>query len=451
MNPLSIGSVAARQVGRAAFDDRIGMTALFRAEAVEAWQQTALGHAQVVRPVALSVLTAFVAVAALAAGAFLWTGHYTRKAHVGGVLVPDRGLIRLLPPLTATVAEVHARDGQTVQRGDVLFVLSVDRDTSRGDTQTAVQASLAERRRSLQEAVRQQALLHEAQRAGMQRRIADMQAELAQIDAEARLHEERLALARQALERWRGAAARQLHLGAAAAVACRGAARRCRRSARRWRASGRRSCARSAASKRSCASCRCRPACSRAASSATSPALAQQSAESLARQRIVVRAPQAGVLANVLAEVGQTVGPTAALAGLLPAGAKLQAQLYAPSSAVGFLHAGQPVLLRYQAYPYQKFGHHPGTVVQVSTAPLQAGELASLALPTPATGAVAAVGGVGEPLYRVTVALERQSIDAYGRAQPLVAGMQLDADVLLDRRRLVEWLFEPVLGLAGRL
>ncbi len=33
----------------------------------------------------------------------------------------------------------------------------------------------------------------------------------------------------------------------------------------------------------------------------------------------------------------------------------------------------------------------------------------------------------------------------------LAAGMQLDADVMLERRRLVEWLFAPVLGIAGRL
>jgi membrane fusion protein len=28
--------------------------------------------------------------------------------------------------------------------------------------------------------------------------------------------------------------------------------------------------------------------------------------------------------------------------------------------------------------------------------------------------------------------------------------MQVEADVLLDRRRLIEWVFEPVFSLAGR-
>ena len=98
--------------------------------------------------------------------------------------------------------------------------------------------------------------------------------------------------------------------------------------------------------------------------------------------------------------------------------------------------------LRYQAFPYQKFGHQTGEVVQVSRAPLQPAELTSLALPA---------GGGSEPLYRITVALDRQSVAAYGQAQALVPGMQLEADVQLDRRRLVEWLFEPVLGIAGRV
>jgi membrane fusion protein len=54
-------------------------------------------------------------------------------------------------------------------------------------------------------------------------------------------------------------------------------------------------------------------------------------------------------------------------------------------------------------------------------------------------------------MYRVTVSLERQDMMAYGTPQALAAGMQLEADVLLERRRLIEWLFAPVLGVAGRV
>jgi membrane fusion protein len=170
--------------------------------------------------------------------------------------------------------------------------------------------------------------------------------------------------------------------------------------------------------------------------------LAQQTAERDAQQRIVVRASQDGVISAVLAEPGQSVSPASALASLVPAHSQLQAHLFAPSSAVGFVHASQSVLLRYQAFPYQKFGHQVGQVVQVSRSPLQAAELASL----PLQG-----GASNEPLYRITVALDQQTVAAYGQPQALSPGMQIEGDVQLDRRRLIEWIFEPVLGLAGKV
>ncbi|TMG98814.1 MAG: HlyD family efflux transporter periplasmic adaptor subunit, partial [Betaproteobacteria bacterium] len=81
--------------------------------------------------------------------------------------------------------------------------------------------------------------------------------------------------------------------------------------------------------------------------------LAQASAESSAKERLIVRAPRDGVVSAVLADPGQSVTPAVPLASLLPAGAQLQAQLFAPSSAVGFVRPQQPVLLRYEAFPYR--------------------------------------------------------------------------------------------------
>jgi membrane fusion protein len=122
------------------------------------------------------------------------------------------------------------------------------------------------------------------------------------------------------------------------------------------------------------------------------------------------------------------------------------AQLYAPSSAVGFVRPQQAVNLRYQAFPYQKFGQQSGRVLQVSRTPLTPAELALLNLPT-----ALSQGALSEPLYRITVGLDRQSVSAYGQEQALSPGMQLDADVLLERRSLIEWIFEPLLSLARRV
>ena len=418
------------------------MGSLFRPEALEHRDRDWLGSIQLTRPVSLSLLTWFAVLVAAAVATYLVLGEYTRKARVSGYLVPDRGVIRLVAPQPATVVESHAADGRSVRRGDVLFVLDIGQATLSGDTQAAVQSSLALRERSLHGAARQRTQLEQSQLDALDRQIDAMRREFDSMAAETDLQRQRLALAQQAQAQFESL--RNQNFVSAAQVRAKAEevlnVRAQVQGLERQRAAHQREIASLQAQRRDL------PLRAQAAQGEIDrdlAALAQQAAESEARQRVVVRAPEDGVLSGVLAEPGQAVTPAVALASLLPAGARLQAQLFAPSSAVGFVRADQTVELRYQAFPYQKFGHQSGEVVQVSRSPLQASELAGLSLP-------AAASAGGEPLYRITVRLDRQSVAAYGQAQPLAPGMQLEADVLLDRRRLIEWLFEPVLGIAGR-
>ncbi len=419
------------------------MGSLFRPEALENRQRDWLGSIQLIRPVSLAVLTCFALAAVASVAACLILGEYTRKARVSGYLVPDRGVIRLLAPQASTVVESHVSEGRTVRRGDVLFVLAVGQTTLSGDTQAAVQSSLASRGRSLQSAASQRSLLAQSQLGAVDRQIDAMRRELDSMAVETDLQSQRLALAQQAQIQYESL--RNDNFVSSAQVRAKAEevlnAKAQLQGLARQRAAHLREIASLQAQRHEI------PLRTQAAQGEIErdlASLAQQSAESEARQRIVVRAPQDGVVSGVLAEPGQTVTPAVALASLLPADAKLLAHLFAPSSAVGFVRANQTVQLRYQAYPYQKFGHQAGEVVQVSRSPLQTSELAGLPLP-------AAASAGGEPLYRITVSLDRQSVAAYGQAQALSPGMQLEADVLLDRRRLIEWLFEPVLGIAGRV
>jgi multidrug efflux pump subunit AcrA (membrane-fusion protein) len=47
---------------------------------------------------------------------------------------------------------------------------------------------------------------------------------------------------------------------------------------------------------------------------------------------------------------------------------------------------------------------------------------------------------LNEPAYRVTAALERPNIDAYGKKVALQPDMLLKADIILERRSLMSWL-----------
>ena len=414
---------------------------LFRREVLDSRQREWLGSVQLTRPVPLWVATGFVLAVAATVFAFLWFGEYTRKARIVGYLVPDRGVIRLTAPQAAAILESRVSEGKHVRQGDILFVLSVGQSSPSGDTQVAVEASLASRQQSLRGSAAQQSELEAARLAALDRRIEAMQRELAPMAAEESLQRQRQQLAEDALAQYKAYRAdnfvsdaqvrtksEELFGVKAQVIAL-----------ERQRAVHRREIVALQAERREL------PLRARAAQGEIDRDLAlvaQQSAENAARQTLVVRAPQDGTLSAVVVETGQNVTSGGAMASLIPADTRLQAQLFAPSSAIGFVRPDQIVMLRYQAFPYQKFGHQGGRVVQVSRAPLQSAELAGL--PLPATQ-------VAEPLYRITVNLDKQDVTAYGAAQALAPGMQLDADVVLDRRRLMEWIFEPVLGIASRV
>lgn len=421
------------------------IVSLFRPEVIEGRQQAWLGRIQLVRPVSLALLTLFVLITAALVGVFLFKGGYTRKAHITGYLVPDRGVLRLVPPQAGQVARIHVAEGQAVRRGDVLFVLSIDRSTLDGDTQATVLQSLDARRRSLQEAARRAALLRQEQANALDRQLVHMREELAQMDAESEVYRQQLALREQDLAQYESLKDENFvspaHLRTKKAEVLEGRAKL--QGLKLRRATYTRDIAAVEARRRE------QPLQAMASLGEIERELAsldEASAENEARRQVVIRAPEDGVVTAVLADRGHSVAPGSALASLLPVDARLQAQLFAPSSAVGFVRPRQLVQLRYQAFPYQKFGHHAGRVLRVSRTPLQAAELAGLPLPESIKGAPSA-----EPLYRITVALEQQSVQAYGQPQPLVAGMQLEADVMLDRRRLIEWIFEPLLSLTGRV
>jgi membrane fusion protein len=157
-----------------------------------------------------------------------------------------------------------------------------------------------------------------------------------------------------------------------------------------------------------------------------------------AKREIVIRAPITGVVTNITVSAGQSVSADAAFATILPAGSQLQVELLVPTRAIGFVTKGKEVSLRYEAFPYERFGQYRAVIADVSQTVWSAGDKVG-----PLT--------VREPAYRITAKLDKQSVEAMGQEIPLRSGMLVNADILLEKRSLLEWIFEPVLQLRGRL
>ena len=91
-------------------------------------------------------------------------------------------------------------------------------------------------------------------------------------------------------------------------------------------------------------------------------------------------------------------------------------------------------MILYDAFPYQNFGTYGGRIVSISQTILTAPEVG---------GPVA----THEPAYKVTAQLDRPDIEAYGRRITLQPDMLLKADIILERRSLLQWLFGPLLSI----
>ena len=415
------------------------MTTLFRRETEEARAASWLGRIVLVRPVSFSVLTIAALLTAAALATYFFAGHYTRKARLTGVLAPTEGVMRIVAQQAGVVSAVAVREGDAIEKDATLLVISDPRGATRHESADhAVRARLQERRSVL---LRQRASTIEAARievANATQRGAALAREQAQAQRELAAQDERLRVARRNYER----AEDLSEIG----FVSRSALDRENENEleQRSRLESLRRAALALARERADQDAEAALAAARlqaqlAAIDVQRAALEQEALERSLQYRTVVAAPNAGRVGTVLVEPGQAVLPGTTLVTLLPAQATLEALLYSPSRSIGFVKGGQEVLLRYLAYPHQKFGSHRAVVRSISANAVTAAEL----------GVVPTDGG-REPLYRIRATLDAQSIDAYGRLEPLQAGMQVEADVMLDRRRLIEWVFEPLLSLAGR-
>ncbi|TMQ73361.1 MAG: HlyD family efflux transporter periplasmic adaptor subunit [Candidatus Eisenbacteria bacterium] len=412
---------------------------LFRPEVLAERQTQWLGTVLLAPRLSYRLFATFAAFAILAMVALLFVGTYTRKAHIVGWLVPSLGLVQVFAPQTAVVSKIAVTEGSEVHKGDRLLVLSTELQSSaRGATQSAIAGRLEARRSSLSEG------RQELERLGVQReqslaeRLSALGVQLAELDSSVALQTERVRIARDAEARQREIHARGLISDREFQAATEG---------RLDQESHLRELTRSRAAAKGeyltlQGELQDQPLQSRTDVANVDREIAQVEqdlAEVESRREIMIPAPESGTVTSIQAENGGRADPKVPLMTLVPAGSTLEAHLFSPSRSIGFLRPGQRVVLQFEAYPSQKFGTYEGVVTSISRSSINPGEL-----PTQIAGLTRLTGSSSEPVYRITVGLKRQSVSVYGRAVPLQPGMLLEADVLIERRRLVDWILDPV-------
>ncbi|KVM03966.1 anibiotic ABC transporter [Burkholderia ubonensis] len=412
---------------------------LFREEALDATKHKLMGTVSLYSPPYRWLMIGVATALTLAVVAFLVFGTYTKRERVAGQLLPAKGLLTVAPPMMGTVVDTRVREGQTVAAGAELMAISAEVATELGGTREVVARQLEFQRSRLKtDLTSQSQLSREAQR-GLRAREAVLNDQLAQIALQKTQRMRQAELAQRQLEKLQSM--REQGYVSNSQVEQQEAALLDTQARLQDLARQRLDVEQQLDHIRQ--QLRELPFNARNQHNDIERKLAevdQSIAENEARRMIILRAPQASVVAALLAKPGQVVIAGQSLASLLPQGAQLEARLMVPSRAIGFVRPGARVVLRYEAYPFQKFGQQFGRVTEVSRTALTPQEVANL------TGRT----DVREQLYRVVVALDRQDIVAYGKREALHPGMAIEADVLIDKRRLIEWVLEPLYALGRR-
>lgn len=374
----------------------------------------------------------FLIVATFSATAtFIATAEYARKESVSGWVVADTGMIKVSTPTAATVSEVLILAGDEVEAGEPLILLSSDSSLPDGDGKS--ERVLAELRLEMTELEMQATFSDrqfEIETETSERQLDDFDSELVSTSSGLTIQQRRIALGQQKLQRLEDAAdggavsdwdvLHQTELVAGLEQQL------LQLQQERLRLLRERDAVRSkleglpnqAYVQRSVLIIRQRQ-------------LSQDIAEHESRRLSMLSSPVAGVVASIQVNAGDAIGPGETTLTVLPDNAVLAAEIYLPSHAAGFIQPGQDVRLSYAAFPRQKFGTFSGRVASVSGFVL---------LPREVPQAFA----IQEAVYKVVVEIESPELTAVPESAGLRPGMLLTAEIILEKRNLVDWLLEPL-------
>jgi len=146
-------------------------------------------------------------------------------------------------------------------------------------------------------------------------------------------------------------------------------------------------------------------------------------------ERNRLHAPVAGhVRVLTIHTIGEVVTTGEQLMTLVPRDAGLEVEAMLLNKDKGFVHIGQEVAIKVEAFPFTKYGTVPGKVVDVSNDSVQQEE-----------------GQGGALVFPVRIALDRSSISVNGADQQLTPGMSVTAEVKTGKRRVIEYILTPLL------
>lgn len=404
---------------------------LFRKQAIESLSKKIPGRPICLMPHPWLWLNGLLVILFLSTAILICNAEYSRKESVRGWLISRSGVARVANSTAAVVSEVSRMPGDHVAKGEPLIYLSMDATLPDGNRKS--EQVLTQLREEMLEIDTQLELSRQQQdleSAGIIRQLQAFDNGVRALLSRFEDQRQRVALGREKLRRIEGVVdtgavtewdvlRQREEVGALEQDLGRLEQDIASQQRERERLKGQRD------------SLPVQAGIQRSVLKARRMQLSQVISEHESRRLSVLTSPVAGTIASIEASAGDSIAPRQLLMTVLPEDMDLAAEIYVPSRAAGFVRPGQTVRISYDAFPQQKFGTFRGQIERVSTFVVLPGEIPQ---PFPLL----------EATYKVRVDIHDAVINTSIGPAGLRPGMLLGAEIVLEKRNLIDWLLEPL-------
>ncbi len=162
-------------------------------------------------------------------------------------------------------------------------------------------------------------------------------------------------------------------------------------------------------------------------------------AEVDASETLIISSPADGRIESLSVTPGQMVSIGDSLAQLIP---KIDPAYYlvlwVPNNSIPYISVGDAINIRYDAFPFEKFGQFHGDIESIAYVPASSQEMM-----TYNSSPAYQTAEPKEAYYKIMVSLERNTFKYQSKKLKLSSGMRAKSTLFLERRPLYQWMFSP--------
>ncbi|MGB0938741.1 MAG: HlyD family efflux transporter periplasmic adaptor subunit [Colwellia sp.] len=415
---------------------------LFRKEAVSHQGNRLAGTISLAQPLSIKLTVTCLVVIAISIVIFLFTAEYSRKETVRGFLMPNKGVIKSFASKAGTIEKLMVKEGDKVQKGDPLATIIIQHQNNQGVNISAqLLSQLHLQIKLLDEEIHQHQALKSQELANLKRQKLASNEEKLALQNQLLLINKKIDLQNEQQDDFnklnqRGFVSnldkdRQQHILLESKQEQQSLERLLLQHQNKleqiiFNLSNipQQYTLRINNIKRQ------------------QMALKRQLVQVEGNATYTITASHSGVITGVQVVEGeilsQAIVQAKPLLHIIPMDSELVAELLLPTRSAGFVQIGNNTRLRFDAFPYQRFGFIKSEIVRIDQTLISPNEVQ---FPV----------RLQEPVYRLRAKLTEHQIRAFGKSFDLKSGMLFEADIMLEQRSLMEWLLEPLYSLNGRI